>query len=826
MQTVSQEYKEAISKRLRNRGYIQVTIGVINREAQKNLRSDDENDLIYYSDNPNGIFEGQTVTREYATCEQEFSKVDGSMFFPHDVGSVYYYSGIVSDELMGSIKISFNGHTDLDIKGLTIDFSDNYPTAFMIEYDGGVKTYGNESRLFYTEDSFSGISYFIITPIEMANGQDRLRIYSFSTGVTERFTNTNLISYNAKQYVSPIAETLPSIDATIVVDNKNLRYCPDNADSPIAFMDTGQDVEIQFGYDIDDEGTIEWLTPMSTYLKSWSADDRKATFTSTDRFDIMNDTYYKGMYREDGITLYALAEDVFDDAGVEDYFIDPYLETITVQNPIPPVTHTSALQIIANAARCTLYEDENKVIHIGANFVPEMTASSPNEASYSKVENILTNKAKNYAESSYNYSKVDGSMFFGDGEFEDIGFVSSQISPFTNSNYPEIVIEQEAIYAPNDMTIYFGNDWAVNTIYFRVYFYVGSVQVGYWNGVHVTSKVFKVTDNFPAFNKMRIVFYTVANNTRIFVNRISFGVGADYDLRKTLELSATPTATRNKRIQSIDIYRNIYSKNEVSRELANQMIDREDEDIPFIFTNASYDYSAVADTVDIMELRHFDIPRLEDGVGVRFVNTFHDETTTYHFPVFDIEIEVLTPEGVTGRIEMENEYSGWVRFSGIQGVQHVEYIVWGKTTVPYEITDYSDYYVIVNPKPLTDFPSSDIQLQLRVIGSEYDVEKRIYSHRYHSSGEVRTWDNPLISEESHASEIESWLSEYYLGDIDYEITWRGDPRTEANDLFRLETAVGQATIKAYDSSLSFSNAGWKGQMKARKVYGVNELDNT
>lgn len=63
----------------------------------------------------------------------------------------------------------------------------------------------------------------------------------------------------------------------------------------------------------------------------------------------------KGQYYETGITLYDLAVLVLEDAGVaqEDYYLDTYLKKITVYNPLPNVRHKEALQIIANAGRCS-----------------------------------------------------------------------------------------------------------------------------------------------------------------------------------------------------------------------------------------------------------------------------------------------------------------------------------------------------------------------------------------------------------------------------------------------------------------------------------------
>lgn len=184
MQLVSKEYKEAMKLPHRNRAYIRVSIGVVNSDAQNNASLDEETELTYYSDGKKP-FDRYTVTKPYATAEQNFSKVDGSMYFlPKETdGYSYYNNGIVTKDILGSVYISFGGLVGLDIKGLTIDFGECYPTQFTIQSDSGTKSYENDKQLFTTEDSFDGSSYFVITPITMLGGQDRMRIYQMTFGI-------------------------------------------------------------------------------------------------------------------------------------------------------------------------------------------------------------------------------------------------------------------------------------------------------------------------------------------------------------------------------------------------------------------------------------------------------------------------------------------------------------------------------------------------------------------------------------------------------------------------------------------------------------------
>ncbi len=343
MQKVSRAYKESMKRPLRNRAYIHISIGVINQDAQKTACVDvPENMLTEYS-NFTKPFDNYEIDSIYATAEQGFARTDGSMvFLPRNVREAFMNNGLVTEGVLGSISIRF-GMKHLDIKGLTIDFGEAYPTAFTIESDLGIKEYtGNTLALWSTEDVFTGVSFLRIT---------RLRIYKFLCGVGNVFTNKDIKSYSFKDYVSPISDRIPSQDMSLTVYNYSFRYNIDNPGSAIHFMELGQEIRVSFGYDVTGKGDIEWLGSNEVYLKTWDADDKEAKFTATDPFDNIKSTYYKGRYRKEGITAFDLAQDILEDMGLEknEYSVDPYLKGMLIYNPVPVASHVEALQMLANA---------------------------------------------------------------------------------------------------------------------------------------------------------------------------------------------------------------------------------------------------------------------------------------------------------------------------------------------------------------------------------------------------------------------------------------------------------------------------------------------
>jgi hypothetical protein len=255
MQNVSQDYKKMMQLPIRNRGYISARIGIISSTAQENIEAlESKNEFAYFSNNVDAFKEELQIS-VYATGEENFSKVDGSMFFLPEPAPVnhFYNDGIVTADLLGSVCVSFDGNI-ADIKGLTIDFGEYYPTSLKVIYDHGERTYSNSESIFVTEDTFDAVTYLIIQPLEMVNGNGRLRIFQFTCGISNTFSNKQVKNYTYKEFVSTVCEALPSQDMTLTVDNQNLYYNPDNPESASAYLEQGQKMKVAFGYDVLGDG--------------------------------------------------------------------------------------------------------------------------------------------------------------------------------------------------------------------------------------------------------------------------------------------------------------------------------------------------------------------------------------------------------------------------------------------------------------------------------------------------------------------------------------------------------------------------------------------
>ena len=594
----SQAYKEVMRNKYRDPlSYIRVTIGVINQEAQSSAYVPRPENYTYYS-NLKWPLDNYQVQELYATCDQDYTAVDGSMYFlPRAREDVVLNQGIVSEDLPGSIEIQFP--IRYDIKGLTVEFGRAYPVDFRIESDNKtVEIAGNATEHFVTEEIFEGATFLRFVPASMANGQSRFRIHQLTMGIGIYFDNRKILSATKKEHISPIMEELPTLDFDMTIENKDRAYDVENEESTVNFLETGQEVKVLYGQELDN-GTVEWLPGATVYLREWSADDEEMSFTATDRFESMDGTYYKGEYRSEGISLYDLAVDVLKDAGVDSrtYWLDNYLKDVSVCNPMPVVSHKEALQLIANAGRCILYQDRNGNIFMKSSFVPDMEAASDNEAYFSHAGAVLDKKAKqSYAMTARDYTDVQPTQYFLPRQetgkaYLNTGYISEAAASAdgTFAVNPAVEISLEARYKCFGLTLEFGRN-NPDTVIFHASL-AGEPREDYM--VSGLTAMTVISHEFPEFDRLVLEFTKGCPYNRVILNNIIFGDSTDYMLEYGHELTKTPKGTQLPKVGELQVVRTFYSQGVEAKELAKETVtvSAADNRYTIYFSAPSYDLS-------------------------------------------------------------------------------------------------------------------------------------------------------------------------------------------------------------------------------------------
>lgn len=608
MQKVSKAYKESMKSSLRERAYIMISFGLVNQEAQAKATVDNGS-YAYYS-NKDNIFGEHIDDTVYATLEEEFTKVDGSMFFlPRATeGGRYYDTGIVSDKLVSEARcevvISLNTIAT-DFKGLTINFGENYPVDFDIVGSTGqtIEFRGNTKSKWSTEEVLENTTYIKLVFYKMKNPQSRLRIYSIMFGYGLVYYNDSVMSSALDSYVSPIGADVPQFDFSVTLKNYDHYFNVDNPNSAINYLETGQEMDIMYGYQTPGSDTIEWIQGNHLWCSEWESDDNTATIRCQDIFRNMDGEYVKGLYSAAGKSYYALAEEILKDAGISEYYIDPRLKKLYSNNPIPRVKYKEALQIIANACRCVLTQSRDGKVQIKSNFMSSASIATNGEETYSNAANVLTNTPKvEYATLAGNYTPTDGTMFFlpRNGKAAlTTGYVSKEISGAngTFTKNPIVTITMEAIRAYYGLKLVFGTALPAA---FTIRTYKGGEPVNEYpvekDEISTTSIILR---DFDDFDVMKIEFTKTAEPyNRIVLNYFSLSDVVDFTMNRR-DMTSSPKAIKQELIKEVIVPCYTYQENNREENLVYEDIDVVAGEVEtYYIQDPSYGYKVKLDEVE------------------------------------------------------------------------------------------------------------------------------------------------------------------------------------------------------------------------------------
>lgn len=582
MQKVSKAYKESMKSSLRERAYIMLSFGIVNQELQAKARI--ANGQFSYYSNKDNLFGEHTDDTIYATLEENFTRVDGSMYFlPRRTSATTFYdTGLISEKLLTQalceVTINFNTIAT-DFRGLTINFGENYPVDFDVlgANEQKVEFRGNDKSEWNTEEVFENTTYIKIRFYTMKNPQSRLRIYSIRFGYGLVYYNDSVMSSTLESYVSPIGADVPQIDFTVQLKNYDRYFNVDNPKSAINYLETGQEMDIMYGYQLPGSDVIEWVQGSHLLCSEWESDDSTATIRCQDIFRNMDSEYKRGMYSATGKSYYALAQEILEDAGVKKYYLDPRLKNLFTQNPMPRVKHKEALQIIANACRCALMQTRFGEIQIKSSFVPEGHASSNSEAPFSHIENIFkdTEKAE-YGTLAMNYTPVNQGMYFLPNDKSgglETGYVSNEVSNAdgTFTTNPIVKISMEAIRAYYGLELVFGNALPAS---FTVRTYKsGELVTTYHATEHEITRTTVILHDFDDLDCIEIEFTKTAEPyNRIVLNYFNLTEVTDFTMTRK-DMTSSPKAIKQELVKEVIVPCYSYQPSNREENLINEEVE-------------------------------------------------------------------------------------------------------------------------------------------------------------------------------------------------------------------------------------------------------------
>ena len=594
-----------MSSPLRERAFIQVSFGLINQTAQTEAKLRASNESYYSSSASVLTFGANNV--EYATLERNFTKVDGSMrFLPReDLDVIYHDTGIVSESTLDTeefaLLVNF-GSEEISFKGFSIDFGYNYPTAFKIATNNGKRLdiTNNDKSLWVTDETFDKVRKITILVQKMKYDGCRVRIKSLQFGLGLVYGNEYVLDSSLESYVSPISADIPQIDFMVKLKNDDKYFNVDNPKSAINYFETGQQLSVMYGYKLPDSNEVEWVKGGQLVCTEWESDGNTATIRGTDLLRGLDREYSMGQYSSVGVSYYDVLTSLFREMGIKKYYIEPRLRLLKLKNPIPRVKLKEAIQLLANACRCTVSQSRWGEIQIKSNYIPELSISSDDGDRMSNLANVLKPGQKvEFARLDRDYTTVDGSMFFANRtgvSKRPVGFVSNRATDSTGvfANPVKIAVTMDNIRAYYNVNIEFGNTLpslftidtynnGVNTNTFAV----GSSEI---------SKKMSVIRDFGECDKMVFSFEETAKpNNHVVVRRIGLETATNFMITRR-DMLSSPKAIKQESIKEIIVPYYTYQESDKVDVLISEDIEvSQNQVITYYFDSPCYDFNVLVD---------------------------------------------------------------------------------------------------------------------------------------------------------------------------------------------------------------------------------------
>ena len=367
MKVVSNRYKEVMNQGIRPSAQFQATLEMIDRSVESDATVTTSEEMPFST----GVFD-KVHECDYITFEKNFFQVGSDLRILPD--SDYLKNGYVSSVMSGDDGkfqavpvIEFTFLHARNFIAMTYQFARAYPTKIRVTY----YLKGVEQGQFISEPD--GINFIdaenhiydcdrvTFEFLEMSEPNRRLRIARLVFGYEKKFDMGDIVSVDHTMSVDPISSSLPYEKLALKVSNYGKDYNPDNPQGTWVHFVNGQPLSIRYGVRID--GVTEWVEAGRLLLSDAPVvDSDTANFEAVDILSTLTNTYYKGVWRDGGASLYDLAVEVLDDAGITNYSVSESLRGIRTMSPLPVVPHRECLQLIANAGGCVLYTNNQGTI--------------------------------------------------------------------------------------------------------------------------------------------------------------------------------------------------------------------------------------------------------------------------------------------------------------------------------------------------------------------------------------------------------------------------------------------------------------------------------
>lgn len=806
----SDAYKAIMKRPMRNRGYISVALGVINQNAQ--------GDVTYFGNSENyggtyyskgDIFKELSDENTYGSLEQNFTKANGKFLFTprENATSQYLETGYISNNWGQYFEWIFNA--EHDIKGLTIEFEPtSYPTAFTLETigtDGDTYHFNNDSYIFETDTTFGEIQQISIhidsddevaeNATKMSGGAQYLHIRRITCGIGVNFQDDTIENMDLESFVSGISAEVSYKDFSLSVIDENDTFDIDQRESFINYLEPLQPLSVSLGIDLDN-GKKEWVKLADLKLKEWNSRQGRVSFTATDILT-QNEANYSHMVLESR-TAKSEFEAILASMGLtpDDYIVDDNLASVYITNPIEENTHRDCLQLLANATRSIVYEDENGIVHVDLTHDAYMP---PNDTVVTKenVECVLGDCVSTYTAD------------------EDGVFVDKTINLYNPADSNNIMSLVEAPTSNAEIGVQDNEirykalayeETTLNQVKFRVILgQTGNHSPFKEAGTYIVYFLYHSAQN-------DLAIASDVNGTVSFGNLVSQGV----NLPPPHVFSVTITQQQIDSGQTPELqftFSNFHLKGYEG--FINMMIFKGDSWVGVKYAPYRYDLKSptiIQSWEDAMFFSQFALAF--DAIPRRIRLTAYNNNTqtfTQEYVPTSNYIEGLDNIGTVNEVKLEVLEAEPNTKIAIQ-----QFNLGNVKPYAVNLHDVFEAYKAKEPKV------KEIKVRIYTYEVEDGEIRRVDDEVYYTEtlgveGITKTCDNPLISSMAQAEAIAQWLADYYAKPRTYDVEWRGDPVLQAHDFVKLENKFADALVVNVENNRLSFNGAFHGSMTARQA---------
>lgn len=598
MHNVSDAYKAVMNAPMQPQTHTRLTFDVHDATASRDA-SPFVTDKLFWIDITD--VDIGVPSEEYATFEPNRWRVDGSMYLLPDNVNEQKAQGWLTASLSGNdgvfavppgLTVSFLGYHSIAGLSFVFDaFQGDYATNISVTAYADntvIKEYiitPNSARYtdFTTIDEFNKL---ILTFGAMNKADRRLRLAKLNFGITKLLETKDIVKTVQNFEINPISTTLPKSEITFTIDNIAKEYNADKPNGIWTYFEERQPISVEYGAEVN--GQIEWVNAGKLFTTGApTTSGIQAEFKAVDILSFMTDTYKKGRYRPNGISLYDLALDVLRDADLSKntnstkWWLDPELKNIYTTAPLPELTHRECLQLIANAGRCILYTDGNGVINIRLQIDPRITITDNGCMPYASVQDAFSDDT----DIKYDYIAFSPNMWpVREDErniiiptkapYKRVGFVSTAISESdgTFTTKPKITIKYSYPYTSYLMSLAFDHINGVIANDFTIKYYNGNLLV---DTIYVSDNEkadYEAERYVAGFDKIEIEIERINKQyARCKIEKIGRGYTNDYFLDFS-QAGEEPPVSKQAVLKAVEISAHTYTLDAETTELTKSTV--------------------------------------------------------------------------------------------------------------------------------------------------------------------------------------------------------------------------------------------------------------